>query len=94
MVDNAISLMDALAASEPDALIVECEMGKTDGHNFLRHLMRRYPHIPVVILGSAEHAEGTLDAHDQGAAAYVCKTSAATDLIKAVSAAVTKRPSV
>jgi DNA-binding NarL/FixJ family response regulator len=84
MVDNAISLVDAMNACEPDALVVEMSMRGHGGENLARHLIRRYPHIPLIALGDEDDPVIETEAAELGAAAFVAKSNAARDLNQGV----------
>ena len=93
MVDNAISLIDALDAQKPDALVMEISMRNQSGESLARHLLRRYPQVPVVVLGDEDDPALIDEALGFGAAGYVTKQQAATDLPRAVREAIQGRSS-
>lgn len=93
MVDNAISLIDALDAQKPDALVMEISMRNQSGESLARHLLRRYPQVPVVVLGDEDDPALIDEALGFGAAGYVIKQQAATDLPRAVREAIQGRSS-
>lgn len=51
MVDNIISLIDALDASQPDAIVIDIAMHAENGDHLARHLAQKHPMIPVVLIG-------------------------------------------
>ena len=88
MADNLLSLLDAVGTLSPDVAIIDLPPGET---NTLRHLRQRYPDLQVVAVGDDDDAVVRKEALSQGAASYVAKEAAATDLLPAVRAALEAR---
>ena len=51
---DAYSARDRIIDCEPDVMVLDVELPKMNGINFLRHLMPQYP-IPVVVISSIAH---------------------------------------
>lgn len=64
---------DKLIEYEPDVMILDVEMPKMNGIDFLRKLMPQYP-IPVVVISSS--GQNVLDALKAGAVDFVTKPDA------------------
>lgn len=52
MVDNIVSLIDALEAQTPDSIVMDISMLEERAWHLARHLSRAYPQIPIVLLTS------------------------------------------
>jgi two-component system response regulator NreC len=88
MADNALSLMDAVGALEPDLVVADLGIGSLDEGKWLRHLKRRYPEVRLVALGEDDDKTVSGEVLRWGVQGYVLKSSSATDLIPAVRAVV------
>ena len=86
MVDNVISLIDALKASNADALVIDIAMLAEDNEHLARYLARAHPGTPVVLIG--DDTAG-VPAPVQGIASrFVSKSTITALLLPAVAAAV------
>ncbi len=71
---------------EPDILLLDLSMPKMDGLECLREIKSRYPAAKVIVLTMHEDENYIKQAMQAGAAAYVHKSAADTDLFKAIAA--------
>ena len=63
----------ALEAELPDLLITDVEMPRLDGLGLLRHVHKRWPRLPVVVLTTRDGVEDRRYAMSLGASAYLSK---------------------
>ena len=71
---------------EPDLLLLDLSMPKMDGLDCLREIKSRWPGAKVIVLTMHEDENYIKQAMQAGAAAYVHKSAADTDLFKAIEA--------
>ena len=71
---------------EPDLLLLDLSMPKMDGLDCLREIKSRWPGAKVIVLTMHEDENYIKQAMQAGAAAYVHKSAADTDLFKAIAA--------
>ena len=71
---------------EPDLLLLDLSMPKMDGLDCLREIKSRWPSAKVIVLTMHEDENYIKQAMQAGAAAYVHKSAADTDLFKAIDA--------
>ena len=71
---------------EPDLLLLDLSMPKMDGLDCLREIKSRWPAAKVIVLTMHEDENYIKQAMQAGAAAYVHKSAADTDLFKAIDA--------
>ncbi len=81
--DEAIDLVDAL---RPDIAVLDIAMPSTNGLMAARTIRQRSPNTRVIFLSMHENEEYFKEALRAGAAGYVLKRAAATDLVAAIRA--------
>ncbi len=79
-------VVDAVAASDPDVVLMDVRMRRTDGVTATRELRRGPAPPPVLVLTTFDDDDVLLGALDAGAAGFVLKDTAAEDLIAATRA--------
>lgn len=85
-------LLEAVASSRPDVMIVDISMPKLSGLDALKRLRRRGGRVPPTVVCSMHRERAVLEeAFRAGANAYVYKARAASDLPEAVEAALQNR---
>jgi DNA-binding NarL/FixJ family response regulator len=83
--DHAAGL--ALAAQRrPHILLVDLTLGEADGLSLVKDLRARYPRIRVVAVTMHHHEETVRQAFLSGAAGYIVKGAASSDLVAAIRA--------
>jgi DNA-binding NarL/FixJ family response regulator len=84
MVADETSLRDAIATFKPDLVVVDLSLPCVVETNIARSLVQRYPDLRLIIL--SVHDDPTVASHvrEAGAAGFVLKRAAATDLVPAV----------
>lgn len=81
--EQTIHLFEQLA---PDILLLDLSMPKLDGMTCLKEIRSRRPAAKVIVLTMHEDENYIKQAMQAGAAAYVHKSAADTDLFKAIEA--------
>ncbi|MFJ6836180.1 response regulator [Streptomyces sp. NPDC091209] len=76
-----------VAASSPDIVLLDLQMGGMDGVETTGHILRVAPATKVVIVTTYETDTDILRAVEAGAAGYLLKGSSRDDLVQAVKAA-------
>lgn len=71
---------------QPDLLLLDISMPAMDGIDCLKEIRSRYPKAKVIVLTMHEDENYIKEAMQAGAAAYVHKSAADTDLFKAIAA--------
>lgn len=66
-------VIPAIAATNPDVVLLDIRMPELDGMTCLARIRERYPRLPVVMLSSYGDAEHVEAARSGGANAYVSK---------------------
>ena len=80
MVDNALSMVDALQALEPALAVVEGSMPGGGRSALAYHVAVRYPDLTVVVAGREPDPIAARAAIEVGCRGYVVTSSAADDL--------------
>ncbi len=87
MADNALSLADAVESLQPDLVVVDVSVRSRGEVNFARHLTDRFPSLRLIVLGDEDDEVVAREVLGWGAAGYVPRQAAATDLVPAARAA-------
>jgi DNA-binding NarL/FixJ family response regulator len=81
------ALLDAALSMKPDAIVLDVAMPLLNGLDACRQLKAEMPSVKLVFLTMNEDPEIALEAMKVGASAYILKTSAASELLQAIQAA-------
>ena len=84
MVADERSLMEAVATFKPDLVVVDLSLPREGEANIARCLMQRHPELRLIVLSVHDEPTVVSQIRNAGAAGFVLKRSAATDLIPAV----------
>src|SRR6185312_9775417 len=84
MVAEERSLMEAIATFKPDLVVVDLSLPREGEANIARCLMQRHPELRLIVLSVHDEPTVVSQIRNAGAAGFVLKRSAATDLIPAV----------
>jgi DNA-binding NarL/FixJ family response regulator len=84
MVVDEASLLDAAARMEPDLVIVDLSLPVAGNINAVRSVCGQHPGLRVIVLSVHDEPAALAQALGAGAAGYVLKRTAATDLVEAV----------
>ena len=71
--ESADAALDALNQSTPDAIITDVRMPGTNGLDFLEHLGKEHPTIPVIIMTAHSDLDSAVSAYQGGAFEYLPK---------------------
>ena len=82
--DDAQSLLDTLALTRADLVLVDLSLPASGNANILKVLGTQPIEPPLIILGDYEPEEAEEDALSHGARAYVMKNRLVSDLMPAV----------
>lgn len=86
-VEDGLSLLAKVAEVKPDAIVADISMPQLNGIDATRRLRKEHPEIKVVILTMHHDAVYARRALEAGAAGFVLKQAAATELVSALHAA-------
>jgi DNA-binding NarL/FixJ family response regulator len=84
--EDGIQAVEATQASKPDVAILDVSMPRMTGLQAAREIRARVPGTSVLLLSMHDDERYFADAIDVGAAGYVLKRAADTDLIDAIQA--------
>jgi len=86
MVADEASLLEAAARMEPDLVVVDLSLPVSGNVNAVLSLCGRHPGLRVIVLSVYDEPTALSQAFGAGAAGFVLKRTAATDLTDAVDA--------
>lgn len=81
---NGKELLELLALSEPDIVLLDLDMPVMDGHTALKILKEKYPQVKVIILSNYNSKEIIDDVLQNGASAFLSKDCSPEDLFKTI----------
>jgi DNA-binding NarL/FixJ family response regulator len=84
--EDGIQAVELAQATKPDVAILDVSMPRMTGLQAAREIRARVPETSVLLLSMHDDERYFFDAVDVGAAGYVLKRSADTDLIAAIQA--------
>jgi DNA-binding NarL/FixJ family response regulator len=84
MVADERSLEDAVTMFKPDLVVLDLSLPCEGEVNIARRLMQRHPGLRLIVLSVHDESTVVSEVQSAGAAAFVLKRAAATDLIPAV----------
>jgi DNA-binding NarL/FixJ family response regulator len=84
-VDSADTARKALAADpDHDLVLLDLQLGATDGFDLLVELRQAYPALPVVVVSASDRASDVIRAIDAGAMGFVPKRASNDTLFEAL----------
>ena len=84
-VDSEAAAREALAGGTPfDLMLLDLELGASDGFEVLAEFRRLHPACPIVVLSAAERASDVIRAIDAGAMGFVPKRARTDTLFEAL----------
>jgi len=86
MVADERSLIDAIATFKPDVVVVDLSLPGEGEANIARRLMERHPNLRLIVISVHDEPTVVGQVMGAGAAGFVLKRAAATDLVPAVEA--------
>lgn len=90
-VSDGGALVAAVASIQPDVIVLDISMPVLNGLEAARRISKQFPHIRLVFLTMHEDRDLMLEAFRAGAAGYLLKRSAASELILAIREVVQRR---
>jgi DNA-binding NarL/FixJ family response regulator len=86
-VGDGLALLDAAPTLKPDVILIDIGMPRLNGLEAGRRLKQMMPVVKVIFLTMNEDPDVAAKAMRQGASGYLLKTSAASELLGAIQAA-------
>lgn len=84
---TADEAMAAIGADMPDAVLIDVFLPDRDGFDLLHILRARWVALPVILISGRDHAAMETRARNSPANGFIAKTTAASDFIAAIEAA-------
>jgi len=81
---DAAETADAVAASDPDVLVLDFTMPGHDAPSGIRDLLARHPRLRILVLTVHENIHYALRVLESGAQGYLIKSGAADELVSAI----------
>ena len=78
------SVIDLLSRVEPDVLLLDISMGKTDGITVAGELAKKHPAVKILALSMHDEPDYIVKMSEAGAAGYLLKDAGSDELLKAV----------
>jgi DNA-binding NarL/FixJ family response regulator len=82
--EDASAAMQAIAASNPDMVILDISLGGVDGITLTRNIRDRYPDIPILVLSMHDESLFAERALRAGARGYVMKNESSQKIMEAL----------
>lgn len=83
---NGDQAYEAVAAYNPDLVVLDVRMARGDGLNCLGRLKLEYPDLPVLMISSYDNPTYVARAVALGASGYLLKSSTGEELVEAIRA--------
>ena len=83
-VTNGLEALDLLKNFTPDLMLLDIKMPKLHGMEILKQVKKLKPKLPVIIVTGYQSVEMAQEALKNGAADYIPKPFASTEILKAV----------
>ncbi|TGE27359.1 response regulator [Hymenobacter metallicola] len=89
---NGNQLLELLATTPADVVVLDITMPELDGFAALPLLLAQYPQVRVLVLSMLDHERYVAQALDLGALGYVLKNAAIAEIIHAIRTVVLGQP--
>lgn len=76
LADNGEDGLNLTLEHGPDMIVLDMLMPKMDGLEFMTHLRKYLPEVPVIMISSVSSTEQILQARERGVSAYLLKPAA------------------
>lgn len=84
--DNAISALELARKVSPDLIVMDLQLGETNGIETSRKILAEFPHVKILVLSAVADVNLINLAIEAGAKGYVLKTKAADEFVLALRA--------
>ena len=84
--NNGIEMLDFLAHSKPDIVVLDINMPRMDGEEAINQALERYPDIKILVLSSQEDDPKVQRILLSGIKGFIGKTSCQKELVTAITA--------
>jgi DNA-binding NarL/FixJ family response regulator len=81
---NGVELLDLLQTTPTDVVLMDVNMPVLDGYETMQEINKRFPDVRVLVLSMLDHENYVMRMLDAGAAGYVLKNAAITEIIHAI----------
>ncbi len=88
--ENGQQLLDGLAETKPDVILMDLRMPVKDGIETTKYISQHYPHIFVLVLTMHEDERFVIHLMENGANGYLLKSTDPVEIKKAISDVVEK----
>ncbi|MBC8034968.1 MAG: response regulator transcription factor [Chitinophagaceae bacterium] len=82
--DNGQELIDGIALSEPDVILMDLRMPQKDGIEATKHITKNYPHIHIIALTMFEDERFVTHMMEIGANGYLLKSADPQEIKRAI----------
>jgi DNA-binding NarL/FixJ family response regulator len=82
--ENGQELIDGIAASEPDVVLIDLRMPLKDGIETTKYIIKNYPHIHIIALTMFEDERFVTHMMEIGANGYLLKSADPQEIKKAI----------
>ncbi|MCW3074446.1 MAG: LuxR family transcriptional regulator [Flaviaesturariibacter sp.] len=82
--ENGQELLDGIAVSEPDVVLMDLRMPVKDGIETTKQLSKEKPHIRIIVLSMYEDERFVSHMMENGAQGYLLKNAEPTEIRKAI----------
>jgi DNA-binding NarL/FixJ family response regulator len=82
--ETAAQALEVVAATQPDLVLTDLALEKSDGLDLIKDLRLRWPHLPVLVVSMHEEALFAERALRSGASGYVTKREAIHTVVHAI----------
>ncbi len=88
--EDALKKLDTLTTGFPEIIIMDLNMPKMNGLEFLTNVKqsKSYGHIPIIVLTTSESIDDITESYKQGAASYIVKPLKYEDYINRIKSVV------
>jgi DNA-binding NarL/FixJ family response regulator len=83
---DGLEALDVAERARPDVMVLDYSMPRLDGPAAIDALLRRWPHLKVLVLTVHENIHYAVKVLESGAHGYVVKSAAVAELVDAIKA--------